>query len=198
MEKSNGFNRQTEDNMNTQARMSDNRTFRIAVIAVAAAALLAVAAYLFGTGLRADTSASVAPSPLGSSLTDVRQARAVAPSALGANSLDARGARTIVSAARAAALAAQAQSRADFYGELNATASAARWAAVAAHDKSFAIFYSALNATNAAAEASSSAGLPAADPSPWIKPEGIRPADESGANQLPWIKPEGMKALGAN
>ena len=100
--------------MNPQVRMIETRTFRIAVIAVAAAVLLAAAAYLFGTGLRADTSASVAPSPLGSSLINVRQARAAAPSALGANSLDARGARTILSAARAASLAALAKSRSDF------------------------------------------------------------------------------------
>ena len=44
--------------MNSQERTNDTRTFRIAVIAVAAAAVLVLAAYLFGTGLRADTSAS--------------------------------------------------------------------------------------------------------------------------------------------
>ena len=74
--------------MNTMERMIDKRTFRIAVIAVAAAVLLAAAAYLFGAGLRADTSASVAP-------------------------------------ARSAALAAQAQRRADFYADMNNSARAA-------------------------------------------------------------------------
>ena len=44
--------------MNTQERMNEKRTFRIAVIAVATAAVLVIAAYLTGTGLRADTSAS--------------------------------------------------------------------------------------------------------------------------------------------
>jgi hypothetical protein len=37
----------------------------------------------------------------------------------------------------------------------------------------------------------------AADPSSWIKPEGIRPAAAGGADQLQWIKPEGIKASGA-
>jgi hypothetical protein len=141
-----------EDNMNMQERMIDRRTFRIAVIAVAAAVLLAAAAYLFGAGIRADTSASVAPSPLGSSLTDVRLARVAAPSALGANSLDARGARTIVSAVRAASLAALEKSRSDFHADQNATAEAARWDAIAAGDKWLVVFYGAVNATNAAAK----------------------------------------------
>jgi hypothetical protein len=141
-----------EDNMNMQERMNDKRTFRIAVTAVAAAVLLAAAAYLFGAGLRADTSASVAPSPLGSSLTAVREARAVEPSALGVNSLDSRGARTILSAARAAALAALEKSRSDFYADQNATAEAARWAAIAEGDRRLVIFFGAVNATNAAAK----------------------------------------------
>jgi hypothetical protein len=111
--------------MNTQERMNDTRTFRIAVIAVAAVAVLAIAAYLFGTNLRADTSASVAPSPLGSSLTVVREAPAAAPSALGASSLDARGARTNLSAARAASLAALEKSRADFHADQSNSARAA-------------------------------------------------------------------------
>ena len=60
--------------MNMQGqRFFDTRWFRIMVIAVAAVAVLALAAYWFGTGLRADTSASVAPSPPGSSLTAVRE-----------------------------------------------------------------------------------------------------------------------------
>jgi hypothetical protein len=65
---------QKGDYMNTTTQeLFGTRGFRIAVIAVAAAIVLAAAAYLFGTGLRADTSASVAPSPLGSSLTNVRE-----------------------------------------------------------------------------------------------------------------------------
>ncbi len=120
--------------MNTQVRTIDTRTFRIAVIAVAGAAVLVLAAYLFGTGLRADTSAS---------------------------------------ADRAASLAAQAQRRADFYADLNASAAASKWAAVAAHDVSLARFHIAVNATNAAANASSPAGLYAPGQYQWIRPVGI-------------------------
>jgi hypothetical protein len=62
--------------MNTQVqRLFDTRGFRIGVIAALAVAVLALAAYWFGTGLMADSSASVAPSPLGSSLTNVRESR---------------------------------------------------------------------------------------------------------------------------
>ena len=61
-------------NMNEQ-RLIDRREFRVTVIALAAVAVLALAAYWFGTGLRADTAASVAPSPLGSSLTAIRESR---------------------------------------------------------------------------------------------------------------------------
>jgi hypothetical protein len=59
--------------VNTQEQHFFNtQGFRIAMFALAAVALLAVGAFWFGTGLRADTSPSVAPSPLGSSLTAVR------------------------------------------------------------------------------------------------------------------------------
>jgi hypothetical protein len=39
----------------------------------------------------------------------------------------------------------------------------------------------------------------AADPSSWIKPEGIKPAEagDSATGQRPWIKPEGIEASGA-
>jgi hypothetical protein len=159
--------------MNMQERMIDKRTFRIAVIAVAAAVLLAAAAYLYGTGLRADTSASVAPSPLGSSLTDVRQAPAVVPFALGANALNAKAAGTTLLAARAASVAAVAKGRSDFYGDLNAAAAASRWAAVAARDLRWARFYIAVNAVNAVANASPTPGLYAAGQYQWIRPVGV-------------------------
>jgi hypothetical protein len=151
-----------EDNVNVQAQMMEKRTFRIAVIAAAAVAVLGLAAYLFGNGLRADSPPSVAPAV---ALADSRanfyadlnssaaasSASLAAPSALGASSLDARGARTVASAARAASLAALAKSRSDFYADQNAAAEAARWAAVAARDREWAIFYMAVNATNAKA-----------------------------------------------
>jgi hypothetical protein len=130
-----------------------------------------------------------------------------------------------VEAARWAAVAAADKDLAIFYSGVNATndaaAEAARWAAVAAADKDLAIFYRGVNATNAAADQARSA---AADPyqNEWmgftspesvqprlsnspslaarlltsIKPEGIRPASVSGADELPWIKPEGIKVPG--
>jgi hypothetical protein len=62
--------------MNTHSQpFLDARALRIVVIAVAAATLLVIAAYLFGTGLQADTGRSVAASPLGSSLTAIRESR---------------------------------------------------------------------------------------------------------------------------
>jgi hypothetical protein len=61
-------------NLQTQ-QFFDSRRFRIGVIAVLAVAVLALAAYWFGTGLQADTKNSVAASPLGSSLTAVRESR---------------------------------------------------------------------------------------------------------------------------
>jgi hypothetical protein len=209
--------------MNTQERMVDWRTFRIAAIAVAVVAVLVLAAYLFGNSLQADTSASVAPSPLGSSLTNSRQSAAVAPSFTGASSLDSRGARTTLSAERAAALAALAKSAADFHAEQNAAAEAARWAAVAAADKDLARFYSAVIATNAAADQarpaaadpyqnewmgftspeSVGAGLPSVGDaggsgSPSIKPEGIETGGVlfAAPGQYQWIKPEGITASG--
>jgi hypothetical protein len=63
----------------------NTRELRTIVIAFLAVAALAGAAYWFGTGLSADTVASVAPSPLGSSLTNVRESPAVAPSPLGSS-----------------------------------------------------------------------------------------------------------------
>ena len=102
--------------MNTQERMIDKRTFRIAVIAVAAAVLLAAAAYLFGAGLRADTSASVAAVSRAAALSAQAQRRADFYADLN-NSASA--------ASRAAALSAQAQRRADFYADMNNSARAA-------------------------------------------------------------------------
>jgi hypothetical protein len=212
-----------EDNMNMQERMDDKRTFRIAVIAVAAAVLLAAAAYLFGTGLRADTPASVAPAPVGANLGSAEEARAVAPAALSVSSLDARGARTTLSAVRAASLAALEKSRSDFHADQNAAAAAARWAAVAAADKDFAIFYRDVNATNAAvevarlaslraistrrpsflADANTSGAPAAADPYQrmgFASPESVGARLPSvtgaGASGSPSIKPEGIKTDG--
>jgi hypothetical protein len=92
----------------------DTRGLRIGVIAVLAVAVLAGAAFWFGTGLRADTSQSVARSPLGSSLTAVRASR-----------VDDYYGRLLSSSAAVAA-AALAKSRLDdYYGRLNNSAAAA-------------------------------------------------------------------------
>ena len=123
--------------MNTQGQMIDTRTFRIVVIAVAAAVLLAAAAFILGTGLRADTSVSVAP-------------------------------------VRSASLAALANSRTDFYGDMIAAEAASRWASVAARDVSLARFFMAVNATNAAADASATPGQYATGQYQWIRPVGLQ------------------------
>jgi hypothetical protein len=127
-----------------EQRFFDTRGFRIAVIAVAAAVVLGVAAYFFGTGLRADTSASVAPSPLGSSLTAVRER----------SSEDYVGRLINASAAaRETSLAALAKSRSEFYAELNNSAAASRAASAAAGR--FADRYDRMNSSSAAARAAS-------------------------------------------
>jgi hypothetical protein len=135
--------------MNMQGQhLFDTRGVRIAMIAVAAVIALAVAAYFFGTGLRADTAASVAHSPLGSSLTAVRESI----------SKDYVGRLINASAAaRAASLAALAKSRADFYADLNNSAAAPRAASSAASQ--FADRYDRMNSSSAAARAASLAAL---------------------------------------
>jgi len=102
---------------NQSQRFFSTREFRIGVIAALAVVVLAFAAYLFGTGLRADTTQSVARSPLGSSLTAVRESR-----------LDDYFGRMRNSpaAARSASLAALADSRSNFYADLNNSSAAVR------------------------------------------------------------------------
>jgi hypothetical protein len=135
--------------MNTQEKHFFNtQGFRIGLIALLAVALMAGAAFWFGTGLRAETEQSVAASPPGSSLTAIRESRLDDYYGRFSNSS---------AAARSASLAALAKTRSDFYGDLNAAAAASRWAAVAARDDSLALFYIALKGTNAAADASRSA-----------------------------------------
>jgi hypothetical protein len=205
--------------MNAQERMIDSRTFRIAAIAVAAVAVLVLAAYLFGTGLRADTSA------LGANSADVRAA-ALAAQAQRRADFYADVNNSAKATTRAAALAALEKSRADFHAEQNAAAEAARWASVATADKNFAIFYNGVNVTNAAVEAARPASS-AADPyqnewmgftspesvgarlpsvagarasgSPSIKPEGVKTGGVlfAAPGQYQWIKPEGISTAGA-
>jgi hypothetical protein len=92
-------------------QFTNTQGFRSIVIALLAVVALAGAAFFFGTGLRADTAQSVAPSPLGSSLTNVRgsqsvdyvgrlinssaAARSVAPSPLGSSLTNVRGSQSV-------------------------------------------------------------------------------------------------------
>jgi hypothetical protein len=116
--------------MNSQKqRFFDTRGFRISVIAVLAAAVLVGAAFRFGTGLRADTAPSVAPSPLGSSLTAVRESSS--PDYVGRlmNSSAAAGASQLgdrydrMNSSSAAAGASQLEDRYDY---MNSSSDAAR------------------------------------------------------------------------
>jgi len=141
---------------------------------VAAAVLLVIAAYLFGTGLRAEAPASAAGA---AALAELARSRA------DFHADQSNAARAAANPAGLVApdedwatfLEALARFRSDFYGNPNATTAA-----------------------------SSSAGLSAApdsgDPGlPWIKPEGIQASAgaDPAAGQSPWIKPEGIKASGA-
>jgi hypothetical protein len=190
----------------------------ILVIALLTAVALFGGAFFFGTVLSADTVESVAPSPLGSSLTNVRESM---PADYGERLFNSSA------AAKSASLAALAKSRSDFYAELNNSAAAATSGSSAA--SRFADRYDRMS-TSSAAAASASAGLsnleyarkfgiPAASvPSvsadleqrsaPFyagldkgLRDQGIRPsarsssgmASSSAAVQSQWIKPEGIK-----
>jgi hypothetical protein len=177
--------------MNAQERMIDSRTFRIAAIAVAAVAMLVLAAYLFGTRLRADTSA------LGANSADVRAA-ALAAQAQRRADFYADVNNSAKATTRAAALAALEKSRADFHAEQNAAAEAARWASVAAADQDFAVFYHGVNATNTAVEAARLASLRAistrrpsflADPNTSGAPAAADPSQRMG-----FASPESVRA----
>jgi hypothetical protein len=201
-----------EGNMNVQERMIDRRTFRIAAIAVAAVAVLVLAAYLFGTGLRADTSA------LGASSADVRAA-ALAAQAQRRADFYADVNNSAKATTRAAALAALAKSRSDFYADQNAAAQAARWAAAAAdpYNLEWMGFASpeSVRPSSAAADPynqewmgftspeSVGARLPSiadvgASGAPSIKPEGVKTGGVlfAAPGQYQWIKPEGITASG--
>jgi len=157
--------------MNARQGMIDKRSFRITVLAAAAVVVLAVAAYLFGTGLRADTPASVAPSPLGSSLAVVGEARSAYVD--GSSSVLAWDARL------ASGAVAGKSGSAYVDGSSGVLAWDARLASGGAK--------------------SSQGGGSATGQSPWIKPEGIQAsgAVESADSQSPWIKPEGIKPFAA-
>jgi hypothetical protein len=201
--------------MNTQERMIDKSAFRIAVIAVAAAVLLAVAAYLFGTSLRADTSASETTSRT-ASLAALANSRSNFYADLN---------NSAAAAVRTASQAALAKSRADFYADLNNSAAAARssaglstadYAAKSGVPAASVTIPESVGAKSSAADpyqyawmgftspesvgaSLSGDAASSADPSPWIKPEGIKATGAAGSatDGSPWIKPEGIKVSGA-
>ena len=93
--------------MNTQGQQFfDSRTLQIAILAALAAALMVGAAFFFGTGLYADTQQSVAPSPIGSSLTAVREFRPVAPSPIGSSLTAVREVRSVAASPLGSSLTA--------------------------------------------------------------------------------------------
>ena len=133
-------------------QLTNTQGFRSIVIALLAVVALAGAAFFFSTGLRADTAQSVAPSPLGSSLTNVRgsqsvdyvgrlinssaAARSVAASPLGSSLTNVRGSQSVARSPLGSSLTAVRQSRFENrYDRMNTSSaavtsasSADRWA----------------------------------------------------------------------
>ena len=140
-------------------RFYDTRGFRIAVIAAAAVVVLVGAAYWFGTGLQADTAASVAPSPLGSSIANVREVQLVAPSPLGSSIANARQVQSVAPSPLGSSIAnvreAQSVAPSPLGSSLTAvrgidSATAAKAASLAALARSRSDFYAELNASRRA------------------------------------------------
>ena len=126
--------------MNTQTqRFFDTREFRIGVIAMFAVAALAAGAFLYGTGLRADTAKSVSPSTLGSTLTSVRESRlddyygrmailsaAVRSASPAASRLDDYFARVSASSAAVRSASPAASRLDDYFARVSASSAAGR------------------------------------------------------------------------
>jgi hypothetical protein len=164
---------QGEDNINMQGQsFFDTRGFRIAVIAVAALAILALAAYWFGSGLRADTSASVAPSPLGSSLT-VDKAR-TASAAAGFASAGSFSADYASLGLPAAVVVGESRS-ADVYGSSSAMAWDARLASAAAREESRSADVFGSSSTSSAVASAASLAPFYAGLDKGLRDQGIRP-----------------------
>jgi hypothetical protein len=135
-------------------RFFDSRGFRFAVIAFAAVVVLAVAAFLFGTGLQADTSTSVAPSPLGSSIANVREVQSVAPSPLGSSIANVREVQSVAPSPLGSSIAnvreVQSVARSPLGSSLTGvrgidSAAASRAASLAALAERWAPFYAGLD-----------------------------------------------------
>jgi hypothetical protein len=132
--------------MNTNLEQSsDTRGLRIGVITLLAVAVLAGAAFWFGTRLQADTSQSVARSPLGSSLTAIRESRlddyygrmsilaaAVRSASPAASRLEDYYGRLSNRSAAVTAASLVASRLDDYYGRLSSSSAAARSASLAA------------------------------------------------------------------
>jgi hypothetical protein len=164
---------------------------------------------------------AVAPSILAANYTDSRGARTITSAARAAALAVLARSRSdfyadqnaAAEAARWAAVAANDKSHTVFYNAViaaNAAADAARSDSRAFLAKSRADFYADLNNSAAATDAYNQEWMGFTSPesvqprlsnspslaigqSASIKPEGIRPASQAGADQLPWIKPEGVK-----
>jgi hypothetical protein len=115
-------------------QFTNTRGFWSIVIALLAVVALAGAAFFFGNGLRADTAQSVAPSPLGSSLANVRGSQSV--DYVGRLINSSAAARSVAASPLGSSLTAVRQSRfEDRYDRMNTSSaavtsasSADRWA----------------------------------------------------------------------
>jgi len=133
---------------------SNSRGLRVTLFAFLAVAALAAAAFWFGTGLRADTSASVAPSPLGSSLTNVRESLSVAPSPLGSSLTNFRESRSVARSPLGSSLTAVRTRPSEDYVDRLINSSAAATSASRAAIR-FADRYDRMSSSSAAASAAS-------------------------------------------
>jgi hypothetical protein len=173
--------------MNTQGQQFiGTRGFRIGVLAVLAVVVLVGAAYFFGTGLLADTSASISPSPLGSSLTANKGSTgAVAGRSASAALFGADYASLGLPAASAGFATAD-------YASLGLPAASAGFAT--ADYASLGLPAAGTTESRPQSSPSSMNASSAAGQDPWIKPEEIKPraAADPTADQSPWVKPEGI------
>jgi hypothetical protein len=141
--------------MNTQGQQFfSTRVFQIAALAALALALMVGAAYFFGTRLSADTEQSVAPSPLGSSLSNVRGSQSVAPSPLGSSLTNFRESSSVGRSPLGSSLTAVRERLSeDYIGRLINSSAAATSAARAA--SRFADRYDRMSSSSATARSAS-------------------------------------------
>ena len=165
--------------------MIEKRTFRIAVIAVATAAVLVIAAYLFGTGLRADVSARrPVPKSRSDFYADLNNSAAAAASSSAGLSAAEYAAKSGVPAASVI--------MPESVGARSSAADPYRYEWMGFTSPEF------VGAKSSAIKSSVSLDSAVAQ-FQWIKPEGIKAsgAVNSAAGQYQWIKPKGAEASGA-